>query len=134
MIDRTQVVDCARSWIGTPYHHQARVKGVGVDCIGLAIGVCRELGLIPAEFDYNGYSRSPHGVLLPVVEQFCKPEEPQMGSLLIFRIRHEPQHCAIKTDRGIVHAYQGVDRVTEHCLGDWWESRIVGSYKLPGVE
>ena len=37
------VVRAARGWIGTPYHHQASVKGVGTDCLGLVRGVWREL-------------------------------------------------------------------------------------------
>lgn len=38
---RAAVVAEARSWIGTPYHHEARVKGRqgGVDCAQLLIGV-----------------------------------------------------------------------------------------------
>lgn len=27
-----QAVAEAITWLGTPYHHQGRVKGVGVDC------------------------------------------------------------------------------------------------------
>ena len=37
------VVRMARTWLGTPYHHQGRVKGAGVDCGGLVIGVARFL-------------------------------------------------------------------------------------------
>ena len=37
------VVTAARAWIGTPYVHQASVKGVGCDCLGLLRGVWREL-------------------------------------------------------------------------------------------
>ena len=38
----------ARDWIGTPYHHQASVNGVGADCLGLVRGVWRDLmGLEP---------------------------------------------------------------------------------------
>ena len=33
----------ARSWIGTPYRHQASLKGVGCDCLGLLRGVWRAL-------------------------------------------------------------------------------------------
>ncbi|MEE8633091.1 MAG: hypothetical protein V3S93_01305 [Methyloceanibacter sp.] len=33
----------ARGWLGTPYHHQASVKGVGCDCLGLVRGLWREL-------------------------------------------------------------------------------------------
>ena len=39
---KKQIIQTARQWLDTPYHHQARVKGVGVDCIGLVIGVCWE--------------------------------------------------------------------------------------------
>ncbi len=37
------VVAAARAWIGTPYHHQASVRGVGADCLGLVRGVYREV-------------------------------------------------------------------------------------------
>jgi NlpC/P60 family putative phage cell wall peptidase len=37
------IVAIARSWIGTPYVHQASVKGAGSDCLGLLRGVWREL-------------------------------------------------------------------------------------------
>ncbi len=38
-----RIVVIARSWIGTPYVHQASLKGVGCDCLGLLRGVWREL-------------------------------------------------------------------------------------------
>jgi cell wall-associated NlpC family hydrolase len=37
------IVAMARQWIGTPYIHQASVKGAGCDCLGLLRGVWREL-------------------------------------------------------------------------------------------
>ncbi len=37
----SDVVRTARTWLGTPYHHQGRLKGVGVDCAGLLIGVAQ---------------------------------------------------------------------------------------------
>lgn len=51
---REQVVREALSWERTPYHHRARVKGVGVDCAQLPIAVYSAVGLIPAiEPDYS---------------------------------------------------------------------------------
>jgi NlpC/P60 family putative phage cell wall peptidase len=44
MVTRETIVAAARSWFGTPYHHQASVKGVGSDCLGLIRGIWRELG------------------------------------------------------------------------------------------
>ena len=37
-----EIIAIARSWIGTPYVHQASVKGAGCDCLGLLRGVWRE--------------------------------------------------------------------------------------------
>jgi cell wall-associated NlpC family hydrolase len=36
---RAAVVAEAREWLGTPYHHEARLKGIGVDCAQLLMGV-----------------------------------------------------------------------------------------------
>ena len=33
------VVAEARRWLGTPWRHQARLRGVGVDCGGLVVCV-----------------------------------------------------------------------------------------------
>jgi len=51
---RDDIETIARSWIGTPYRHQAATKGVGCDCLGLLRGVWAELGLGPVgiQMDY----------------------------------------------------------------------------------
>ena len=41
--DPIRVIAIARSWLGTPYHDQASLRGVGCDCLGLARGVWREV-------------------------------------------------------------------------------------------
>jgi cell wall-associated NlpC family hydrolase len=43
---REAVCRIARSWLGTPYHHMGRIKGVGVDCAMFPLEVYREAGLI----------------------------------------------------------------------------------------
>lgn len=35
MREAADIVAAARGWIGTPYLHQASLKGVGTDCLGL---------------------------------------------------------------------------------------------------
>lgn len=37
--ERLAIVEEARSWLGTPFHHHARVKGAGVDCINFPAAV-----------------------------------------------------------------------------------------------
>src|SRR5690606_7018860 len=54
--DPGRVIAVARSWLGTPYHDQASLKGVGCDCLGLARGVWREV-VGPEPFPIPPYSR-----------------------------------------------------------------------------
>ncbi|MDO6044547.1 hypothetical protein Q4P48_08410 [Neisseria gonorrhoeae] len=44
---RARIVEEARSWLGTPYHHHAMVKGAGVDCAMLLVAVYGAVGLLP---------------------------------------------------------------------------------------
>lgn len=55
-----RVVDIAKSWINTPYISNAMVKGArgGVDCAMILVGVYREAGWIPQDFDPRPYP--PH--------------------------------------------------------------------------
>lgn len=45
MVTRNQIISEAKTWIGTPFHYHARIKGVGCDCVGLIIGVSEALGI-----------------------------------------------------------------------------------------
>jgi cell wall-associated NlpC family hydrolase len=54
--DTDRVIATARAWLGTPYHDQASLKGVGCDCLGLARGVWREV-VGPEPFPIPPYSR-----------------------------------------------------------------------------
>ena len=54
--DPVHVIVVARAWLGTPYHDQASLRGVGCDCLGLARGVWREV-VGPEPFPIPPYSR-----------------------------------------------------------------------------
>jgi len=101
-VTRADVIAEARTWIGTPYKHQHRVKGHGVDCAGLLIGVARELGLVAPDFDVNGYERKPDGFsLLQECDRFMDRIhiwDLQPGNVLVVAFRREPQHLGIIGD------------------------------------
>src|SRR5271154_4450439 len=64
MISRGAIASTAASWIGTPFVHQASLKGVGCDCVGLVAGVANDLGMPEAkawshDVRYLGYGRLP---------------------------------------------------------------------------
>jgi cell wall-associated NlpC family hydrolase len=46
---RQEVLREAISWLGTPYHHAARVKGEGIDCAWFLADVFANTGLIPRQ-------------------------------------------------------------------------------------
>lgn len=43
---RIDVVEEAKTWLGTPWRHMQRVKGLGVDCANLPAAVYEACGLI----------------------------------------------------------------------------------------
>lgn len=53
--ERARVCAIARTWIGTPFHDHARVKGAGADCATLLLCVFEEAGMIPPT-DVGHYS------------------------------------------------------------------------------
>ena len=143
MNTRTDIVQQARTWIGTPFHHQARLKGKGCDCLGLIVGVVDELGLRDkhgqplAGYDEVTYSKEPDGAYLSEKLTALLDEVPigeaQAGDLALFKVRDNPQHMAFLTDYentlGMVHSYAPARRVVEHRLDDDWKQRLVKVFR-----
>lgn len=124
----------ARKWLDTPFHHQGRLIGVGVDCAGLVVGVAHALGL--SDFDTADYSRQPDPTRMRAVlnEHMDPVAEYQPGDVLWFAIDSEPRHLAIMTDIGIIHAAAKLRKVAEHSLDAQWIKRIRGAWRFRGIE
>lgn len=145
MTSLLDVVAEARAWLDTPYHHQARLRGVGVDCAGLVIGVARALGVVPPAFDVGGYARTPDGTsLLAECDRFMQRipvAQIQPGHVLVLRFQLDPQHMAIVGDYlhgglSMIHALGTVDgkgKVIEQRLNTETLLRLVQAYAMPGV-
>ena len=146
-----EVLRVARSWIGTPYVHQASVKGAGCDCLGLLRGVWRELrGAEPEdpppyspdwaeatgqETLYKALSRHlaeiPRAALAP-------------GNVALFRMSAfgPAKHCGIVGEHilpqdgpgdprrlTLIHARQN-RRVAEELLTPFWRTRLTRAFRL----
>ena len=105
-------MDEARGWVGTPYHHHARVKGAGVDCGMLLIEVYARAGVVP-QFDPGDYSpqwflHRDEDLYLGWVERFCVPtEEPQPADIALFKFGRTNSHAGIIIDWPLmIHAYR----------------------------
>jgi NlpC/P60 family putative phage cell wall peptidase len=142
-VRRAQIVAAARAWIGTPYRHQASLKGVGCDCLGLLRGVWREvIGAEPERVP--AYSRdwaeaTGREALLDAAARHLLRAEgcaAQAGDVLLFRWRtHLPaKHCALATGEGtMVHAHEGA-AVAEVAIAPWWDRHLVAVFAFPGAE
>jgi NlpC/P60 family putative phage cell wall peptidase len=122
---RAAVVAAARSWIGTPYHHMADVKGAGCDCAMLLVRVYCDLGLIEA-FDPRPYVKDWHlhrsderylGFLLACAHAVAAPLP---GDVILFRYGRCYSHGGIVTiacPLTIVHAFAPARIVLEEEIG-----------------
>ncbi len=132
MIAQT-VIDLARECVGTPFRHQARVCGVGMDCAGVLVHIFERLGL-----DYTdevGYPRRPYegqleaGLLRQPHLELISKTDLQAGDVVLFRIKKEPQHIGIFTGETLIHAYFSTGRVVEQRF-DPWRNQITHAYRV----
>lgn len=136
----SRVLAEARGWIGTPYVHQASVRGAGCDCLGLVRGVWRAIhGDEPAPVpryapdwdEANGEER-----LRTAADLYLQPAEGLApGRVILFRMRSDAvaKHLGIVAEVGaaptFVHAYSR-HGVIESPLSAPWRRRIVATYLL----
>ena len=142
-ISRKKIVAVARNWIGTPYHHQASVKGVGTDCLGLVRGVFREVygqeAETPPAYSSDWAEASGIETMLKAAHRHLdkRPLETMVsGDVIIFRLRPSmvAKHAAIvSAPQKMIHAIEGAP-VSEVVLSSWWLRHIAGVFSFPGVE
>ena len=140
--DPDRVIAAARSWLGTPYHDQASLKGVGCDCLGLARGVWREI-VGDEPFPIPHYSRDwgetgcrevlAKGARRMMMELPAADAGP--GALILFRMRPGAiaKHVGIITtlDR-FIHAYERLG-VIEEPLTSAWRRRVAFAFLFPSI-
>ena len=138
--DPALIIAAARSWLGTPYHDQASVKGAGVDCLGLARGIWREV-IGPEPLSVPSYSRDwgevmPLEVLAEGAAGWLKQiplGEAGAGSVVLFRMmpRAIAKHVGILTGAAtFIHAFQGIGVIEEE-LTRSWRRRLAFAFDFP---
>jgi len=157
MIDSETIVRCARGWLGTPYHHQASVKGVGCDCLGLIRGLWRELcgpepeAMPPYTRDWGNATGSETLIAAACrhLTKLADVGDAAPGDVLVFRMRDGgvakhaglisalPRFAHLERDGSdaralMIHSQEGLG-VVEIPLGRWWRRRAVGAFRFPGL-
>lgn len=135
---RQAVLSCAQTWLDTPYRHQASVRGVGTDCLGLIRGIWRELygqePETPPNYTSDWAEMTGEETLLNAAQRWLNPvNAPRAGDVLLFRMGPNApcKHIGILADDArILHAYWGKSVVLSH-FAPFWQHRHVASFAFP---
>ena len=144
-MQRLDIVREARSWLGTPYHHQASLKGVGVDCVGLVRGIWRELTGYDPVPNPPAYSSDWHSVAdrdsiidlgkekMLVISRDAEPSVGDVVALAMLR-RSAATHVGVLTADGtMIHAAQG-SGVSEVEFRGHFASKVRLAFTFPFVD
>jgi NlpC/P60 family putative phage cell wall peptidase len=139
----TDIAELARTWIGTPYVHQASAIGAGTDCLGLLRGIWRAVyGSEPCAIPPYSMDWSEAGAredLMQAADTWLirkAAQDAARGDVLLFRMRvgAVAKHLGIVGEIGasptFIHAYSG-HGVIESPLSDPWARKIAARYQFP---
>lgn len=127
---REAVLAEARTWIGTPYHHQGRIKKVGVDCATILLEVFSRCGL--AENAFPEYSPTWHlhrgeEVYLCWMARYTREiteAELQPGDIVVFKWGRCFSHGSIYIGNGeVLHSYIGIGCIISNMSEGLFEGR-----------
>ena len=146
MITREAIVAAARTFIGTPYLHQGRVRGPqgGIDCVGLGVCSAWEVGSKPRSWNITGYRRLPDGVSLMhhlgvhMGAASIDVTALQPADLIVLSWGRFPHHVGIIGDYvhgglSLIHANNVTRRVEEQRLVLQDDAKFVAAFQFPGV-
>ncbi|HXK54908.1 MAG TPA: NlpC/P60 family protein [Hyphomicrobiales bacterium] len=143
MPSRADIIAAARNWCGTPFHHRAALRGIGCDCIGLILGLYRDLYGRAAE-PVPAYA-ADWGELAfgePLLDGLARhlepvgPERARPGDVLAFRWLpgRAIAHVAVLTAPGrMIHAHRR-HGVREVALVPAFSRRLEHAFAFPGTE
>lgn len=146
-VKRMDIVNEARRWKGTPFVHQGRILGKGVDCVGFGIKIRENLTGKKDIYPKN-YSHNPETWTMKQDmdnELIIKDKDNiQIGDVLLLNTINSPNpnieahHLAVvvpysEKSFGIIHCGNRIGKVIEHRLDDKWFKMIERVYQLPEV-
>lgn len=138
---RNDIIQEARTWIGTPYLHQQSSKNVATDCIGLIKSIYEHFEEVVIEvptYSYDWGDANGNEDLLTEASKLLVSiplSEAQAGDVVGVRWRkgRVVKHAMILTSpTTAIHSYYK-SGVVEINLNKWWTDKFAVAYKFPGV-
>jgi cell wall-associated NlpC family hydrolase len=132
------VIDEALSWLRTPYHHGALVKGAGADCGQFPAAVFEACGLVPrleiAPYPHDWHIHRDEERYLDIVRaHFAQVGAPRPADIAMFRYGRATAHGSIVIEwPRIVHAYVAAGAVVldDAAANMDLVGRLAGFYRL----
>jgi len=147
MVNTADYQEALDQWLDTPYRHMGQTRD-GTDCIGLVLGLYKELGLLPEDLSPDEYAKqwyltesyTHHPAFEKLKEtvdlkKIDEPSELRAGDILVFSFgKGIESHVGVLTKRGtIMHSVAGdqANKVIESRFEDnRWRKRFVYAYRL----
>jgi hypothetical protein len=140
-MNRDDILEKARSFIGVPWRHQGRTLENGIDCVGLPILVGQSLGKVPVL--QADYPRRPDGTFVALFDDYLERrlvKDQTDGDILVFASGSHPCHCGIRStfrnQPAVIHAHAGLRKVVEQTLES--AEPLIGKpmavFSFPGLE
>jgi cell wall-associated NlpC family hydrolase len=132
------IVNAARSMLNTPFVHQGRLPGVGLDCVGVVALACERAG-VPLMRVPSDYPRIPRASSVRELVLASAPDEgcQQAGTIAVIAKRMRRKHARhvgiLSSSSSVIHA-SGTSippRVVEESIVAW---EIISVHLVPGVE
>jgi cell wall-associated NlpC family hydrolase len=131
--ERQRIIEIALTWMGTPYHHQAAVRGAGCDCITFIAEVFEEAGIV-TDIKLPPYAMQWHlhhseELYLDHIKKYCgQVYEPIPADIVLYRFGRTASHGAIYIAEGkIIHSAMGQGVTFEN--SDGMKARLHGYFR-----
>lgn len=130
------LIEEARAWIGTKYHHQQSSKGLGCDCIGLPKGILKLYGCDVSAIPVT-YSRlSNPELMMDLLDKSdlvtrCEDNIFKPARLILFKVHDLPHHFGIINENcnGFIHSHYKYG-VMESDFNFWNSDKLYGVWKF----
>lgn len=147
MTTASDIIACARQFLGVRFAHQGRTPE-GLDCLGLLIVTAQAAGVTIAGEEVSSVD-IPHYGNRPDVQLLRKKLDGHLlsidrsavceGDVVLLKVDGLPQHLALITnypmvgELGMIHAYAPARCVVEHRYDEHWRQQTYAAYRLPDI-